>query len=167
MVTKRDAESMLRAAENGYPVDLDALDAPFNLTITSIASVDVDVEPIVMFSQRLKDVVREAAFSCELTGIVIFPTVLNPEMRSAGNKVTWKRGERAYMVRQNIDFSDWQNANASEKKAMVVNCIVGSIARIPTKHLSESSKEALVEIVRRAVRSGRVSRKAGAQRKKD
>jgi len=168
MVKKRDSKSMLRKlAEAGYPVDLDALDSPFNLTITSLVSVDVDAEPIIKFSQRLNEVVREAAFTCELTGIVIFPTVLNPEIRSSGNKVTWKRAERAYMVRQNIDFADWQNAKTSEKKAMLVNCVVDSIASIPTKHLPESSKEALVAIVRRAMRSGRVSRKAGAQRQKD
>jgi hypothetical protein len=164
MATKRDSRTMLqRLADKGYPVDLGALDAPFNLTITSVASIDVDAEPIIKFSQRVKEVVREAAFRCELAGIAVFPMVLNPEIRSTGNTVTWKRGERAYVVRRNIDFSHWQRAKANEKKEMLASCVIDSIASIPMKHLSESSKEALVAIVRQAMRSGRTPRKSGSE----
>lgn len=152
MATKRDSGSMLRRlADNGYPVDFGAMEAPFNLTITSVASIDVDTGPIVKFSQRVKEVVREAAFRCELTGIAVFPMVLNPEIRSAGNRVTWKRGERAYVVRRGIDFSQWQRAKINEKKKMLTICVIDSITSIPAKHLSESSKEALVAIVRQAM----------------
>lgn len=158
-MAKRDSGSMLRGlADKGYPVDLGALDAPFNLTITSVASIDADAEPIIKFSQRVKEVVRETAFRCELAGIAIFPMVLNPEIRSTGNTMTWKRGERAYVVRRNIDFSLWKRAKANEKKEMLESCVIDSIASIPAKHLSESSKTALVAIVRQAMRSGTASR---------
>lgn len=147
-----------RLAEKGYPVDLGALDAPFNLTITSVASIDVDAEPIVKFSQRVREVVREATFRCELAGIAVFPMVLNPEVRSTGDTMTWKRGDRAYVIRRNIDFSRWQHAKSNEKKELLVNCVIDSIASIPTKHLSDASKEALGAIVRKAIRSGKVPR---------
>jgi hypothetical protein len=162
MVTKRDSGAMLRRlAEKGFPVDFDALNAPFNLTITSVASIDVDAAPIIKFSQRVKEMVRESGFKCELAGIAVFPMVLNPEIRSTGDTMTWKSGERAYMIRRNIDFSRWQHAKSSEKKELLASCVIESIASIPMKHLSESSKDALTTIVRQTMRSGRAPRKSG------
>jgi len=154
MTTKRDSRSMLRRlADQGFPVDFDALDAPFNLTISSVASIDVDAEPIIKFSQRVRELVRESGFKCELAGIAVFPMVLNPEIRSTGDTMTWKKGDRAYVIRRNIDFSHWQHAKSKEKKEMLATCVIDSIASIPMRHLSESSKDALTMIVRQAMRA--------------
>ena len=51
-----------RLADKGFPVDLGALNAPFNLTITSVASIDVDAALIIKFSQRVREMVRESGF---------------------------------------------------------------------------------------------------------
>lgn len=81
MAARRDSGSMLRRlADKGFPVDLDALDAPFNLTITSTTSIDVDATPIIGFSQRLKEIVRESGFKCELSDIAVFPSIHSPRM---------------------------------------------------------------------------------------
>lgn len=161
MATRRDSGSMLRRlADKGFPVDLDALDAPFNLTITSTTSIDVDATPIIRFSQRLKEVVRESGFRCELADIAVFPIILNPGIRSAENAVNWKRGSRSYIIRRNIDFSRWQHANSNDKKEMLAKCVIDAIASIPMKHLAESSREALEAMIRQAMRSGRAPRVA-------
>ena len=159
MAMRRANEAMLRRlAENGFPVDFGALDALFNLTITPITSIDVDAEPLIQFSQRVRELVRASGFKCELADVAIFVLVLNPDIKSAENSSSWKRASRAYVFRRNIDFSCWQSAKRSEKMALLTRCVIASIADIPTKHLNEASKEALAAIVRQAVRPRRTAK---------
>ena len=154
---KRGNDAMLRRlAANGFPVDFGALDASFNLTLTPITSIDVDAEPLIQFSQRIREQVRTSGFKCELADIAIFVMVLNPEIKSAGDSSSWKRVSRSYVIRRNVDFSCWQSAKLSEKKELLTKCVINSIADIPMKHLDESSKGALAAIVRQAARSRRV-----------
>ena len=153
MAIKQHSSSMLRRlADKGFPVDFGALDALFNLTITSVASIDIDASPIIKFSQRVRALVRESGFDCQLSDIAVFLMILNPELRSAKDSVSWKRGSRSYSIRRNISFSQWQRAKSDEKKEILVNCVIDSIMVIPTKHLDQSSKDALITIVRQAIR---------------
>lgn len=142
-----------RLAENGYPVDFEAFDALFNLTITPTTSVDVDAEPVIKFSQVVKKAIRKSGFACDLTDIVVFVLVLNPDIGVTKDATTWKRASRSYVVRRNIDFIGWQHAKASDRKKMLTACVIDAIASIPVKHLSELSKESLGEIVLGAARS--------------
>lgn len=154
MATQRDKKSMLsELADKGYPVDVEAMQAPFNFLISAVASVDVDATPIIKFSQRMRTTILQSTFACELAGIIVFPMVLHPEIRSTGDKITWKRGERIYVIRRTIDYFAWQHANSNAKKKMLMACVVDSIASIPVKHLSESSKEPLVKLAHQAMRS--------------
>jgi hypothetical protein len=161
MATKRDIrEELQRAADNGYPVDFGALDAPFNFLISSITSLEVDERPITKLSQRVREIVRTSGFKCELAGIIVFPMVLDPEVPAVGDKVSWKRKSNIYSVHRHIDIFRWEQAKLKEKKEMLLNCVIDSISSIPTKRLSESSKEALVAIVRQAMRSSAARRPA-------
>ena len=149
MLVRRVNQAMLkRIAENGYPVDFGAFDASFNLTIFPVTSIDVDPEYLINFSQRLRQKVRDSQFKCELADILISVVILNADVPSAKDSISWKRASRAYKIRRNINFFDWQNAKPKEKKVLLVNLIVDSLTDIPLKHLSEASKETLIKIVR-------------------
>jgi hypothetical protein len=139
-------------AEQGYPVDFEALDAPFNFTISSIATYDVDVDVILKFSNRLRELIRQERFSCELKDIILHPVILNPEITSSNEAITWKRKDMAYVIRQSIGFSDWQNGSLRDKKKLLESCVVDAVGRIPEKHLAEASRGAIVKIVRAALR---------------
>jgi hypothetical protein len=155
---RRSNEGMLRRlAANGFPVDFDALRASFNLTITPITSIDVDADPLIQFSQRVRKQVKESGFKCGLADIAIFTMVLNPEIKAAGDSSSWKKSSQAYVIRRNIDFSSWQSAKPSGKNELLRKCVIDSIADIPMKHLDESSKETLAGIIRQAARVRRTS----------
>lgn len=159
MAMRRVNEAMLRRlAESGYPVDFGALDASFNLTITPVTSIDVDSEPLIQFSQRVREQIRESGFKCNLADIAISVMVLNPAISTAKDGSSWKRASRSYVLRRSIDFSHWQSAKPNEKKALLGKCVIDSIADIPTKHLDEASKEALAEIVRQSTRPKKTTR---------
>jgi hypothetical protein len=159
MAMRRANTAMLRRlAENGFPVDFGALDASFNLTITPVTSIDVDAEPLIQFSQRVREQIRESGFKCDLADIAISVMVLNPAINAAKDGSSWKRASRSYVLRRSVDFSHWQSAKSNEKKALLEKCIIDSIVDIPTKHLDEASKEALAAIVRQATRPKKTPR---------
>jgi len=159
MAMRRANTAMLRRlAENGFPVDFGALDVSFNLTITPVTSIDVDAEPLIQFSQRVREQIRESGFKCDLADIVISVMVLNPAINAAKDGASWKRASRSYVLRRSIDFSHWQSAKPNEKKALLGKCVINSIADIPMKHLDEASKEALTAIVRQATQPKKTPR---------
>lgn len=151
MVRERANTAMLRRlAKNGFPVDFDALDAAFNLTITPVTSMDVDIAVLIDFSQRLQKQFRSIEFSCELSDIAIFVAILNSDIKSAKDSSSWKKSSNAYVIRRKIDFSTWKDAKQSQRKKLLIECILLSIEGIPEKHLNYASKEFITEIIRQA-----------------
>lgn len=140
-------------AEKGYPLDSGAIDAPFNLTIMPMTSMDVDKSVILDFFKNLTSIIRSSEFKCELRDILIFLKILNSELMSGGEKITWSKRECAYKITKIIDFLEWQNASTKKRKSILVKCITGCINEIPQKHLSDLSKERLIFIVNQAVSS--------------
>lgn len=152
-------DAMLRRlVANGFPVDLCAIKASFNLTITPLTTIDVDAQPLIDFSQRVKEIVRKMKFQCELADIAVIPMVLNPDIRPAQNSVSYKKASRAYIIRRNIDFSAWQIAKLNQQMEMLALCVTESILSIPPKQLSEQSKDQLAAIVCQAAHSKKAPR---------
>ena len=137
--------------EQGYPVDVEAIDAPFNLTISPVSSAEVDPAVMIEFSKNVGKLIRDRRFECELMDIVIFPMVLNAEIPAAEDKMTWSKRNRAYKIRRKLDFDEWQEGSDEARKKLLVESILESINAIPEKNLKQANKEQLCEIIWQAI----------------
>jgi hypothetical protein len=148
-----EIEDMRRLEGRGVPVDWDAFYAPFNLTIFPVVSYGTDDEFLLDdFTMRIKELVFGAKFTCELAGILISLHLLKPEVPVAPDRMSWNSKGRRYRVQRTLDFDLWQFVNRRERKKMLAAAVIEILESIPVKRLSEPKREALVEIVRGAIR---------------
>lgn len=154
MVVKRYDENKLKELEKkGVPIDWAALDALFGLGVSAVVTADVDISLLREFKERIKNLIRESGYSCELLDILVFIMILGPEVSAREESTKFRRKDCGYVIRKKIDFLEWKNAEVVKRIEMIFDAIVESISRIPQKHLSDQSKANLVELVSKVAKA--------------
>lgn len=152
MVTRKADRGMLtELAAKGVPIDLAALDATFNFTVSPLATLGVDVSPFLAVAQRLKTLIRGSTFACELADIVAIPVIRSGDAPRI-DKVSFRPTENACFVKKSIDHAAWDAAKAKARKSMVRTFLLDAIQAVPARRLSTASRERLAALVDAAVR---------------
>jgi len=108
----------------------------------------VDTSVFNDLTKGVRGGIERADFRSNLNGIIIFPRILNPEIKEAKSLSVFKRSDAAYYVGRPIRYEQWQSANARERLALANENVLDSVSAIPVRHLPESDRKLLLSIVR-------------------
>jgi hypothetical protein len=138
-------QNLVRA---GYPIDFDAIRAPFNLVLVPVVSMDVDTGILRDFCRRLKDATWASGFTCALDGIALIVKILDPDIATRDDsRAVRKSADGGCKVHRRIDIKAWQAADTRCKKALLAQCVTVALGSIPGKYLSVAEQAALADII--------------------
>jgi hypothetical protein len=147
-ITEKQRVQYKRFEDAGLKINWAALDKKFIFTVSAIVSVGVDTSLIFKMGELVSSIAESNGFSCELSGIVVFPIILGPDVRPRPDFVTYKRKDRGYFVGKNISFTDWTDSAKARQVVIAQDNLQSSILAININHLSNDSKLKLVEIIK-------------------
>lgn len=112
-----------------------------------------DVEDAGKLAKEYQDVLRNALAEVDLTtlvgSIIIFSTILDPNIVSTPHRDSVRYFKRDGSVRVAVGISHalWKSASHSKKLDLIAQNIAASIAKIGPRYLSEIDKEKLLSII--------------------
>lgn len=144
----REQELLRRLHAAGLAEPSGQTGAPFKFLISPKTSNGVVVGRLpLQMRDEVFSRIRTHVFQSPLTGIVFFPTILDPKIAVVEDKLTHKRTEKEMFVALNIPFRDWEAASAEQRIDLLAGNLLESIRRIPSKHLPDSDKAKLASFV--------------------
>jgi hypothetical protein len=146
---KREQKIIARLKESGHPLKGIQDDAPFKLTVRFFTTAGIESRDLAhWFEDEIFSAIVDLSFESPITGIAIFPTIFDDAIAPTPNDyVTYKKKEKSVFVGLNIDSPSWASGSREEKLNMLANNIKQSIARVPDKHLSNSDRNQLLNVV--------------------
>lgn len=150
--TKQEERLLERLRERGHPLYSDDPGLPFAFFISGYTSLDVseDSRRITnQFQTEIADRLRHMEFDSPLTGLILFPTILDPSIAPIDDYVTNKRDGSVH-VGVNIDHTSWITASLDEKVALFRDCLAKSIGRIVESRLGKPDRDALLDMLEQA-----------------
>lgn len=91
-----------------------------------------------------------AKIASTLSSIILFPTILDPNVASLKDSVTYKNGERSVFVAVSIPYGRWKNASERDRIDLLADNVRDSIEKIPNRYIQISDKTALLHIVEKS-----------------
>lgn len=154
----KEADRLLeRLRARGHPLYSDDPDLPFAFFISGRTTLDVgeDSRRITnQFQIEMVERLRHKEFGSSLTGLILFPTILNPSIAISDDYVSNKRDGSVH-VGVNIDYASWITASFDEKTALFRDCLMQSIGRIAKSRLRQADRDALLSVVEQAYLAAR------------
>lgn len=156
---KSRAEVLIeRLRQRGYELHTDQVGARFRFIVSPTTTGNVDIGKFaVEFRDEVFRLIKNAPFESPLTGVVLFPTILDPLIATMPDTITHKRRDKAYFVSVNIPFALWAEAAPTERVDLFADNLIESIDRIPGRHLAQADCQILTEAVNNARRTIRTS----------
>lgn len=151
-LSQRELELTRRAQRAGAPVNMAALRRKFNFTVSPTTTVGVDASILIRLGARISELTQKEKFRCELSGVVLFPIILDTGTRARKNFVTHKRASNGYFVGRNIDFLKWDDADPRERLKIASETFLQSLLAINDRHLAKTSKDHLRRMILIATR---------------
>jgi len=121
--------------------------------ISGRVTPDVRPEPGRLSKKLEAEIVRMLAsveLASPLKSIVLFPTILNPDIASLADSVTYKRNEGSMFVALGIAHAQWLNASQAGRIDLLACNVRMSVEKIPGKHLGSNDRSILLHIIDKA-----------------
>jgi hypothetical protein len=153
MTKNKPREEVLleRFRRAGLASDVTHHDAPFVFVISPTTTPGVDRTEISWFAREFKiEVLRkiqDRRMITDLTGIVLFPTIMDPDIAKFPEGITYKRKEKSYFVKRNIPFAIWKSASSETRLDLFADNLRDSIRSIPDRRLCGTDKAILLSAV--------------------
>jgi hypothetical protein len=133
-----------RARQRGVTLHAKQVDAKFKFLVRPTTTVGVDLDKLqVGFEDDVFSLIKNAPFESPLTGIVLFPKILDPSIATMPDSITHKRKERSFFVSLNIPFAVWSQAPRPDRVDLLADNLIESIRRIPARHLTANDCQIL------------------------
>ncbi len=110
-----------RLIARGYPIDRSQEGAPFTFTISPVTTVGVDVSVLINLGRAIIAEIKDQGFRCELSGLVVFPRICDPNITKAEPLLSFKRKDNAYYVGLGIDFEAWSQGSSSDRLSLALS----------------------------------------------
>lgn len=144
------------------------LDAPFKFVISPTTTPGIDAKEIGslarQFGNGIDEKIREWTIRSPITGIVVFPKILDPNIAVMPDHLTYKRKEKSVFVGVNIPFATWASSPLARKIEVLAETITQALGRIDPRKLHPEDRVRLtnaVNAVRDAMKSNEVVRTKG------
>jgi hypothetical protein len=122
---------------------------PILFTINGKSTKDVSKESSrleLAFQKEIVHRLKGLEISSSLTAISLFPTILDPDIASMPDHVTYRRDGSVY-VGLNIDHGRWMGSSALEKIDLFAENICSCIGKIKGSRLVPADRVKLLDIV--------------------
>ncbi len=140
------------AKRAGVRMNLKALTRKFNFTVSPTTTSLINIDILVSLADVIGNLIDRKKFQPELSGVVFFPIITEPEIYCQSGFRIHKRASNGYFVGKNIPFDVWKKARFARRLVLASENFVASIQDIPDRHLSAESKASLIDIVQAAVK---------------
>ena len=139
-----------RAQRAGIPVNLDPPKVGFSVAASPITTNAIDVSVFVRLAEAIERLVEAQGFTCDLSGIVLFPIIADPDIYRREDFATYKRSSNGYFVGCNIEFSAWRRSSLRKRLQLAALNFEQSVFAIPERRLTAVSKQELTCLIRAA-----------------
>lgn len=156
MADKRSNQLMAEAGSHRGS-DRDQTNAPFKFLVvpTTTSAVGAEVGKLgAAFMDGVFRLIREHNLGSPITAVVLCPMVLDPEVATMPDRLSYKNKRTEVYATANIPFSVWVNADLDGRINLLADNLIGLLNKIPSKHLIDEDRALLskaVEDVRRAI----------------
>jgi hypothetical protein len=153
VVSTNDREKVLisRFRGAGLMSNRVQLEAPFSfvVSITTTQGVDTNESSYLArkFGNGIVERIRQWTMQSPITGIVVFPRILDENIAKIPDHLTYKRKEKAVFVSVNIPFNKWTASSAVEKIEILSETITEALGRIAPRYLQSKDRDALAHAV--------------------
>jgi hypothetical protein len=106
------------------------------------------------FRNSLSEGMAGATLDWPVTGIVIFPRIMDETIAKFPDGYTFKRGEKAIFVGRNIDFFVWNKASPDERVGLFASALKDALDLVPRKYLPEENRIVIRSIIDYAETAG-------------
>lgn len=79
-----------------------------------------------------------------LSAVVIFPTILNPEIMVRGDYLSYRKNDNACYIGVNVNYFDWISASKVKKIQIASEVLRSAIKKIPPNRLGENELEVIL-----------------------
>jgi len=102
------------------------------------------------FEAEIVRMLASVEMTSPLTGIVLFPTILNPNIASMSDKVTHKRSDGSVFVALGISHGKWTVASPTERIDLLADNICASLRNIKDTRLLPGDRAKLLGFAEQA-----------------
>ena len=122
----------------------------FSLAILPIITPRVDTQVLVRLVAAVNQLVIKHDFECDLSRVVLFPLIAEPEIFSAPEYVRYKRKDNAVCVSRHISIDAWKRARIPGKTRLALENFISSFEALDSKRFSTENKSQICELIRQA-----------------
>lgn len=127
------------------------LEAPFSFVVSITTTLGVDTNESSYFAREFRKgivkCIRHWTMQSPITGIVVFPRILDENIVKLSDFISHKRKEKAVFVGINIPFGKWTASSAPEKIEMLAGAIIEALDRITPRYLRSADRDVLAQAV--------------------
>lgn len=147
--TKREQVLIERYKKSGGRIDQEKLDAPFGFLVRPLATVGLDSGKFALwFEEETSAAIKEAKLTFPIRRLMISPHIIDQTLSGRpSDGVVFKRNENAVLVAITLDHPTWQDSSDSSKLNLMYETIKQSILEVPSKHMDDNGRKALLRIV--------------------
>jgi hypothetical protein len=102
------------------------------------------------FEKRIRREITEIELASPLEYIVLFPTVLNPDITPLRDRVTFRPKEKAVYVGKSLSHGEWVVASNEARIELMAKNIEGSLKQIEERHMPSADLAALLDALEKA-----------------
>ena len=125
------------------------LDAPFSFVVSPTTTPGIDTKESGSlareFGNGIVEKIGEWTMQSPITGIVVFPKILDASIAKMPDHLTYKRKEKAVFVGVNIAFDLWVASPIAKKIEILAETIVDALGRIAPRQLHPEDRDRLVQ----------------------
>lgn len=144
MLTEKEKRELETAEKRGWPVKWSSGEEKFIFAISGIRSLEVDASIFASVAANVQSLIAETGFSCELSGVVLFPIILNSQFTR--KDFVRKKRDNSIFIGTNISYELWMKATKKRRHALAIQFCKNAFESIPEKRLSAESKATLIEM---------------------
>jgi hypothetical protein len=141
-----------RLKEAGYVFHTVPDDLPITFVLsptTTVGLLRLNDTILLSFQDEVRQLLRGRKLTSSLSGLLVFPQIMDPRIGSFKDFVTYKR-DRSVYVGENIDHEKWSSTPAVEQVDLLAENIANSIRKIRNSRLNDDDRKLLLGIVEQA-----------------
>jgi hypothetical protein len=138
--------------ESGYVFHTVPDDLPISFVLSPTITVGLPRRnPTISLSLQdaVRQLLRGRKLTSSLSGLLIFPRIMDPRIGTFKDFVTYKR-DRSVYVGENIDHEKWSSAPAVEQVDLLAENIANSVRKVRSSRLNDEDRDLLLGIVEQA-----------------
>ena len=171
MSMKEHEKALLgRFRKAGFKPNQLQLDAPFGFVVSPTTTSGVDTKESGSLAREFGDGIVENirgwTMQSPITGIVVFPKILDENIAKMPDHLTYKRKERSVFVGINIPFDVWIASLIAEKIDILADALVEALGRIAERQLHPEDRNRLAHavcVIRETIKSKHFNQTNGGE----